>query len=209
MTPIAPDAPDMLLTTLPAISLAQAPTGPSLLVIGLMVLFVLVAVVMTLVILIQKPKGGGLSGAFGGAGSGSEQAFFGAKAGDFLTWLTVGCFVTFLALAVGLTLTIRPEHERQAAAAEAASTAQQQQPAGAATPPPPAPDTTPPALDPAQDAAAEPEANATGQAATPDIPSDPLDSAPTPADISDGAPEPGAQPAADPDAVPPQPEPQG
>ena len=68
----------------------------------LAVLFAFVCVLMMLVILIQKPRGGGLSGAFGGAG-GSAQSAFGAKTGDFLTWLTVGFFVVFLIIAVLLT----------------------------------------------------------------------------------------------------------
>jgi len=64
--------------------------------------FIIICVFMVLVVLIQKPRGGGLSGAFGGGG-GSAQAAFGAKTGDFLTWFTVGCFVCFLGLAMGLT----------------------------------------------------------------------------------------------------------
>ena len=48
-------------------------------------------------------KGGGLSGAFGGgAGSGGAEQIIGGKIGDFLTWLTVSCFVVYLALALGL-----------------------------------------------------------------------------------------------------------
>ena len=70
-------------------------------------LFVLVCLLMMAVILIQKPRGGGLSGAFGGAG-GSAQSAFGAKTGDFLTWLTVGFFIAFLLLAIGLTWAIPP-----------------------------------------------------------------------------------------------------
>ena len=84
--------------------------------------FLLVSIFMMLVILIQKPKGGGLSGAFGGAGGGSAQAAFGAKTGDVLTIVTVVCFALFLLLAMGLTWTIRPvqeqirlEQEKQAA----------------------------------------------------------------------------------------------
>ena len=69
--------------------------------------FVLVCVFMILVILIQRPRGGGLAGAFGGGG-GSSEAAFGAKTGDVLTWFTVACFVLFLALAMGLTWTIKP-----------------------------------------------------------------------------------------------------
>ena len=57
--------------------------------VGIMaMLFVATCLFMMLVILIQKPKGGGLSGAFGGAG-GSAQAAFGAKTGDLLTTITI------------------------------------------------------------------------------------------------------------------------
>jgi preprotein translocase subunit SecG len=79
----------------------------------LAVLFVLVCLFMMLVILIQKPRGGGLSGAFGGAG-GSSQAAFGAKVGDVLTWFTVVCFVAFLSLAMVLTWTLKPDKSEPA-----------------------------------------------------------------------------------------------
>lgn len=76
-------------------------------------LFLLVSLFMMLVILIQKPKGGGLGGAFGGgAGGGSQQAVFGARVGDVLTWITVISFVCFLGLAMGLTWLINPGEER-------------------------------------------------------------------------------------------------
>lgn len=69
--------------------------------------FVAVCIIMMLVVLIQKPKGGGLSGAFGGgAGGGSEGAFIGGRVGDVLTWFTVVCFVAFLVLAMGMTWAI-------------------------------------------------------------------------------------------------------
>ena len=42
-------------------------------------MFVLVALVLVLVILIQKPRGSGLTGAFGGAGGGGSV--FGSKTG--------------------------------------------------------------------------------------------------------------------------------
>ncbi len=67
--------------------------------------FAMVAVLMVLVILIQRPKGGGLAGAFGGAG-GSTQAF-GAKTGDFLTIVTVGLFLLFLLLGIALVYATR------------------------------------------------------------------------------------------------------
>lgn len=74
----------------------------------LTIAFVIVSLFMMLVILIQKPKGGGLSGAFGGAG-GSSQSVFGARTGDVLTWVTVFCFVAFIGLAIVLTWTARPD----------------------------------------------------------------------------------------------------
>ncbi len=46
------------------------------------------ALALILLILIQKGRGGGLSGAFGGIGS----SLLGTKTGDFLTWVTI-CFV--------------------------------------------------------------------------------------------------------------------
>ncbi|MEN6574705.1 MAG: preprotein translocase subunit SecG [Phycisphaerales bacterium] len=69
------------------------------------VLFVMVCVVLILVILIQKGRGGGLSGAFGG---GMASGLLGSKTGDFLTWVTIGLFVVFLGLAVLLAKFFRP-----------------------------------------------------------------------------------------------------
>ncbi len=74
----------------------------------LAILFAAVSLLMMLIILVQKPKGGGLSGAFGGAG-GNEGAFVGAKVGDFLTVVTASCFILFVLLAMGLTWTTTPE----------------------------------------------------------------------------------------------------
>ena len=49
-----------------------------------------------LVILLQKGRGGGLSGAFGGTGGHSA---FGAKTGDVFTWITVGLAAGFVVIA--------------------------------------------------------------------------------------------------------------
>ncbi|MGB9623829.1 MAG: preprotein translocase subunit SecG [Phycisphaerae bacterium] len=62
-------------------------------------LFILVCILTMLVVLIQKGRGGGLSGAFGGVGGHSA---FGAKTGDVFTWITVGLATCFLLLAVVL-----------------------------------------------------------------------------------------------------------
>lgn len=60
-------------------------------------LFILCAVSLILIILIQKGKGGGLSSAFGGGAAGGV---LGTKTGDFLTWATIMLVAVFLFLAV-------------------------------------------------------------------------------------------------------------
>lgn len=70
--------------------------------------FLLASVLLILVVLIQRPQGGGLSGAFG-AGAGSGQTAFGAKTGDALTWATVAMFVIWLLIAVTLVFWSRPQ----------------------------------------------------------------------------------------------------
>ena len=69
------------------------------------VLFVLVSIVLVLVVLVQKGRGGGLSGAFGG---GMASGLLGSKTGDFLTWVTVGLVSVFLILAVLMARYYRP-----------------------------------------------------------------------------------------------------
>ena len=64
-------------------------------------LFIFICVIMTLLILIQKGRGGGLSGAFGGAGGNTA---FGTKTGDVLTWATSIIFGLFILIAVFLNL---------------------------------------------------------------------------------------------------------
>jgi preprotein translocase subunit SecG len=72
------------------------------------VLFILVCVILILVILIQKGRGGGLSGAFGGSGG---TTAFGAKTGDVLTWATSIIFGIFVLLAVTLNLLTNYRHD--------------------------------------------------------------------------------------------------
>ncbi len=69
-------------------------------------IWVTCALVLILVILIQKGRGGGLSGAFGGAGAGGV---LGTKTGDFLTWVTVTLVGVFLLLSVVLARFYRPK----------------------------------------------------------------------------------------------------
>jgi preprotein translocase subunit SecG len=67
----------------------------------IMPVFLFLSFIMILLVLIQKGRGGGLSGAFGGSGGNTA---FGAKTGDVLTWATSIVFALFVALAAILNL---------------------------------------------------------------------------------------------------------
>jgi len=71
-----------------------------------MVISVITAIFLILLVLVQKGRGGGLSGAFGGGAAGS---LMGSKTGDFLTWLTVAVAAFFLFLMVVMAKFYRPE----------------------------------------------------------------------------------------------------
>lgn len=68
-------------------------------------LFLVCAVVLVLMILVQKGRGGGLGGVFGG---GMASGLLGSKTGDFLTWATIVLVGMFLTLAVVLAKFYRP-----------------------------------------------------------------------------------------------------
>ncbi len=70
------------------------------------VLFVISCVSLVLIILIQKGRGGGLSGAFGGA---MASGILGSKTGDFLTWVTISLVGVFLLLAVVMAKIYKPD----------------------------------------------------------------------------------------------------
>ncbi len=94
----------MPLSLAQTLTLAQIPGWAiSLLAIG----FLIVCLSLVLIVLIQRPQGGGLSGAFG-AGGGAGQTAFGTKTGDVLTLVTIGIFVLFLLTAIGLNFAVRP-----------------------------------------------------------------------------------------------------
>lgn len=78
------------------------------------VFFLVVCVSMILIVLIQRPQGGGLGGAFGAGGgsAGAGQTAFGTKTGDVLTWGTVGVFFVYLLVAIGLNFVARPDTSR-------------------------------------------------------------------------------------------------
>lgn len=94
-------------------------------------LFVLVSITLVLVVLVQKGKGGGLSGAFGGGGAGG---LLGTKTGDFLTWFTIGLTAVFLFMAVLMAKYYRPTIEGGAPAGEAVQEAPAEVPAGTDVP---------------------------------------------------------------------------
>jgi len=62
-------------------------------------IFVIGSVVLILVVLIQKGKGGGLSGAFAG---GMASGILGSKTGDVLTWITISVASLFIIVALVL-----------------------------------------------------------------------------------------------------------
>ncbi len=72
-------------------------------------LFLIVCILLIIVVLLQKGRGGGLSGAFGGAGSSA----FGTRTGDVFTWVTIVLAGVFLLLAIGVTLRFRPPENQQ------------------------------------------------------------------------------------------------
>jgi preprotein translocase subunit SecG len=94
------------------------------------VLFVLVCLLLVLIVLMQKGRGGGLSGAFAG---GMASGLLGSKTGDFLTWVTVVCVSIFLLLAVLMARYYRPSSRY----GHASTTTQQPVPGGQTSAPQP------------------------------------------------------------------------
>lgn len=68
-------------------------------------IFAFMAVVLMGVILLQRGRGVGLAGAFGGVGG---HTAFGAKTGDFLTWATIVIASIFLSYVVVLNYVFVP-----------------------------------------------------------------------------------------------------
>jgi preprotein translocase subunit SecG len=63
----------------------------------LMVVLLLTALFLIVLVLIQRGKGGGLAGAFGGMGG---QSAFGTKAGDMFTKITIGVAAFWIILCI-------------------------------------------------------------------------------------------------------------
>ncbi len=62
-----------------------------------MILLILTGIFLIVLILIQRGKGGGLAGAFGGMGG---QSAFGTKAGDLFTRITIGAAAFWIILCI-------------------------------------------------------------------------------------------------------------
>ncbi|MFK7817300.1 MAG: preprotein translocase subunit SecG [Planctomycetaceae bacterium] len=75
----------------------------------LMTLLMLVSLFMMLIVLIQRGRGGGLAGAFGGAGGSSA---FGTKAGDVFTKITIVLALVWFLLAGLSGITLRAKETR-------------------------------------------------------------------------------------------------
>jgi len=68
-------------------------------------IFLICAIVLILIILVQKGRGGGLGAALGG---GLASGLLGTKTGDFLTWVTIVLVGIFLTLAVVMAKFYKP-----------------------------------------------------------------------------------------------------
>ena len=111
--------------------------------------FAIFSILLMAVILLQRGRGVGLAGAFGGAGG---AATFGAKTGDILTWVTMVMFGIYVLLAVILNFVFVPAAPSLAPPAITSTTPSE---TGAAAPSnqPAEPATVPPTSGPAPSAA--------------------------------------------------------
>lgn len=136
---------------------------------------VLTSLFLILLVLIQRGRGGGLTGALGGMGG---QSAFGTKAGDVFTKITVGVAAFWIGLCIlsinvlGRQQTLFSSSLGTAAPQAVAPQTQPAAPGGITAPAPdasaPAPDTTPAeSTEPATTPAAEPAAAGTPAAAPP------------------------------------------
>ena len=131
---------------------------------ALTVLFIVVSIALVLIILVQRPQGGGLTGAFGGGG-GTDTAF-GGRTGDALTVATITAFTIYLLIAIGLNIS---GNIMRSAPAESAAT-----PASTDAPAPVAPEGAAPVTIPAP-------ASTDAPAPAPAAPETPAPATPAPA----------------------------
>jgi len=141
--------------------------------VAIAILFILICIMLIGIILLQKGRGGGLSGAFGGAGAHSA---FGTRTGDTFTWITVALVGLFLVVAMVAAANFKPDVEApiDEQAAEEAPAQPEQAPAATETAEPQAAGT--PAAEtpetPAAEAPASDEAPVEAPAEAPAAPAD-------------------------------------
>jgi len=100
---------------------------------------VVVSLFLILCVIVQKPRGGGLAGAFsGGAGSQADSAF-GAQASNVAVTATIAAFVLFLLLAIAINLMLGGEETITAQQVQPASATQGTTPSNTETASPTAP----------------------------------------------------------------------
>ncbi len=80
-------------------------------------IWIISAVFLVLLVLVQKGRGGGLGAAFGGA----SNSLLGTKTGDFLTWVTIVTVVLWLFLSVVVARWYRPSQSALLSESVAAS----------------------------------------------------------------------------------------
>jgi preprotein translocase subunit SecG len=78
-------------------------------------LLLFASLLMILLVLIQRGRGGGLAGAFGGMGG---QSAFGTRAGDVFTRITVGVAIVWVLTAGVLGISMRARAEQQETGSE-------------------------------------------------------------------------------------------
>ena len=76
----------------------------------LAIVFIIVCILLVFIVLLQKGRGGGLAGAFGGAGG---QSAFGSKTGDVFTVVTICFAAVFLFLAVIMSLNYKADEYQE------------------------------------------------------------------------------------------------
>lgn len=69
-------------------------------------LILLIGLFLILLVLIQRGKGGGLSGAFGGVGGSSA---FGTRAGDLFTRITIGVATVWILLVMAMVMVVQSD----------------------------------------------------------------------------------------------------
>ncbi len=133
----------------------------------LTIAFVAVSVLLIGLVLLQKNRGSGLSGALGGVGG---HTAFGTKTGDFLTWVTVSLTALFLLLSIAGTYVFEPAKTGASTPAPAAPPGSSSMPPmtpvkqGPASPATPSPGKVQPVTTPPSNTAPPPAPPASGPA---------------------------------------------